>query len=373
MYADSPASPQAPTDRAGRFTEYIVDGFLAIRLRHSTLFRDMTRQIRASQTLSLKYHYVGTWMTEYWVEVCNDPDYGHEAIMKLVANDTLNMIKKAGPTSKALNVVSLGTGNGKIDVILLETLRYLFEVHFYHLIDISIDLLQLAVDVLVTYQLHKRKTTLAELRLKAIVGDFEDNLDDLKPFIDRSNPVLFTLLGYTLGNSDEEKTMLALHRAMGPSDLLLVDARLHEGGPSVQAGSLTPAQKEAMERPYSSTAVKRFAFGPVEVASKFQCNPDRFNFERSIRVGAEGPVPASINLFISCSGLCEDDAFRRWFLDDMDQGLARNMGHDALKLARVTYYDDASLAAWFEAKGFTIADRATRNDTGMFLLKKAET
>lgn len=81
---------------------------------------------------------------------------------------------------------------------------------------------------------------------------------------------LYTLLGFTLGNSSELALMQSLSAGTRPGDYVLFDVRLHRYGVVDQRTfDVSDEGREALVAPYDTEALAAFAFSPVEEASDY--------------------------------------------------------------------------------------------------------
>lgn len=352
----------------GIFTGYAVDSALALDLSHTRLYEEMAHAIHQRQPLELKLHYVGARMAEYWMQVCEEGSYGHQYLATVTA-EAMPEILDAANLSGPVNFASLGPGDGKGDLALLAALQEAVDLEIYFLVDISIELLQFAVNAVRTADSLRRPER--DFGIKPILADFEENLRDLEPFLayDEGTPTFYALTGYTLGNAREEKVIEGLQRIMRDDDILMVDARLHGAGEIDHDDQISESMKDELKRPYSSEAVRRFAFGPVAVASDFAVRYDEVQIDHEFHVGRSSSVPHAINVHLNCSGLDRSEGFRSWV-----QGRSRLARFARvtrrLQLASVTYYDFESLGTWFDQKGFDVLWKQARADIGLFVLRR---
>jgi len=356
-------------EMGGLFTPYVIDSALALELSHSALYKDMADAIRKGDPLELKFHYVGTRMAEYWMEVCKEKDYGHDFLTTVTARAIEQIVTATGLEGK-INYASLGAGDGKADVIFLDQLQRHVDLDMYFPVDISLDLLQLAVAE--AMEAPSLRTDDRNFRMKPILADFERNLSSIEPFLTYDDtPNFYFLTGYTLGNSPENTVIEALHRIMRPKDLLLVDARLHDAGEITEDGHLSAELIERLKAPYSSSAVEQFAFGPVQVASDFSVSHEEIVFDHEIHVGRTTSVPHGVDVSLICTGLEESEGFRK---SPLGQNGSRfqlfRRAPRPLQLAAVTYYDFDALGKWFANKGFEVAWQQKEGDVGLYAMRR---
>jgi Histidine-specific methyltransferase, SAM-dependent len=350
----------------GLFTPYVIDSALALELSHSALFQEMADAIRKGDPLDLKFHYVGTRMAEYWMEVCKEDTYGHD-FLTAVTSRAIEPIVKAAELEGRINFASLGAGDGKADIVFLDKLQRHLDLDMYLPVDISLDLLQTAVAAVM--KAPSLRTDDRNFRMKPILADFERNLSSIEPFLTYdSTPNFDFLTGYTLGNAPEQTVIEALHRLMRPDDLLLVDARLHDAGEITDDRQLTKDLEARLKAPYSSPAVQKFAFGPVQIASDFAVSHEDIEFSHEIHVGRTTSVLHGVDVSLICKGLEKSDAFKKSPLGE-DGGWLQRFRPRPLQLAAVTYYDFDALGKWFANRGFKVVWQQKEGDVGLYAMR----
>jgi Predicted nucleotide-binding protein containing TIR-like domain/Histidine-specific methyltransferase, SAM-dependent len=370
IVADVDSDAQLPQDQlGGLYTEYVVDSALTLELSHASLYQDMADAIRQERPLPLKYHYVGSEMAKYWTQVCADNDYGHDLLTVATVRAIEEIIKAAGIETQRFNFVSLGPGDGRADIALLDRLQEYLDIDFFYLVDISLDLLQQSVAAVISSS--SVRTAERNFRMKAILADFEISLACVEPILNHDDtPAFYALTGYTLGNTKEDTVIEALHETMRDKDLLLVDARLHEAGTVTRDNDLSEVLKEELVQPYSSPAVRQFAFGPVQIASQFAINFQDVNFVYEVHVGRKTSVNAGINVSIKCAGLDKNKDFVSWLSARVGKPPRwRRPEQRPLELASVTYYDFETLQEWFVQRGFDVVWSQRLDAIGLFVLR----
>jgi hypothetical protein len=139
-----------------------------------------------------------------------------------------------------LSVVSLGSGQGDKDRILLKAFRQNGKKVSYLAVDTSRLLLELAVEGARSLRLSS----------KGLLADITKN--SLPRLVRKrtKGPRLFLLLGNTLGGFDPIRLSRRLKRFLEPGDYLLVDGEIYAGRKTL-AG-------------YDHPANRRFAWGPLK-------------------------------------------------------------------------------------------------------------
>jgi hypothetical protein len=163
------------------------------------------------------YYYLTEEGAEFWIKMSSDPRYKFQ-------NNSLALVRTFSQTfaqniSAPFDFISLGSGDGEKDRILLEAvIKRTEESIFYYPIDISDKLLVECVR-----NVFKGSLASSNIRTRAILGDFCD-LDVLRAvYEDRPIHNVFSILGNSLGNTDEAKILNALKDAMYPGDYLLLE------------------------------------------------------------------------------------------------------------------------------------------------------
>lgn len=315
------------------------------------VYGDLDQVVRSD----LYYHYSTPICAQRWLDVCEDPVYGHrdllERLNKAIPGLVQALEKECG-SGVPVQVISLGPGDGAVDEHLLLGLEQRFEVESYCGLDFSFDLLRRAA-----YRLSQANGLKAEFPIKMICGDFTD-LDSsglLGP--GGRGPSIFTLTGFTLGNYPEGDLLKSIGALMKDGDYLLLDARLHSLGSVAEKGVQGFDGKARLSGHYDLETVRRFVFGPVEVATMASADDVGIDFEVNRSLTS---VPNALNLTIFCSGLETN-------LRLTGEAVKR----ERLNLAVTTTYNHADLASWFSSEGFSTVWQETFQDVAFFLLRRS--
>ncbi len=353
------------------FMEFLVDAAFNRELTQTKLLEEAMGLVRNAKELDLKYHYVGWKMAENWNALTDDRIYGHAAHRRALSGQ-IGKMAEVLPKDVAFRYVSLGPGDGKTDVALLPALAEELTISSCFFVDVSIELLQVATNRVITDLIETGKFSPRHIR--AVLGDFEDNLQKLAPvlsgFGERS---FFSLSGFTVGNSEEQELLNSLAAGMQPGDVLLLDARLHGLG---EVRSISEEQKKTLLKPYDTPAMKKFAFGPVEDLCDYTVRleePDiEIEYVPQIAGTLERNVDNAINVYINASGMYTKSAFRK------KVGLHSILGtvnprekRKSLRLVTLTFYDFDSLARWIDRTGkFQVRWKTNLDRIGIFLLER---
>ncbi|EDN70743.1 conserved hypothetical protein [Beggiatoa sp. PS] len=137
-------------------------------------------------------------------------------------------LKQASLCSSAPVLVSLGSGTGDTDKIVVETLRTIHDVVTYIPVDLNLEFLLHATEVL----------SLDANIPFAVQTDFEANLflRDVLRTSSLNHPILFGLLGITFGNFDllESNFIKTIAATMHSGDFLMFDVAIGDGSSAAQ-------------------------------------------------------------------------------------------------------------------------------------------
>lgn len=175
----------------------------------------------------------------------------------------LELARTASPGT----LVSLGPGDARVDISIMKMLLSEDRTVRYIPVDISEPLLQRAIG---------KVSKFAKVPV-GIFGDFEDGLAFIYDHVRRNarGPVLYSLLGGTLGNfddSEEEDFLHQMRSIMGPHDRLLVGASLagdawsKDADPKCNVLALDPA----FRRFITYSVAKRLEISPSSVLEQFE-------------------------------------------------------------------------------------------------------
>lgn len=309
------------------------------------VYADLERAVRPD----LRYHYANPICAQRWLDVCDDPAYGHERLLgsiDAVLGDLVGALGADAPVT----VVSLGPGDGSVDERLLRGLAAGPGVECYCGIDFSFELLRRAV-----HRIATAEGIDGAFPIRAVCADFTDAQVRGIPEPREGAPRLFTLTGFTLGNYREAELVGSIGALMRAGDHLLLDARLHPFG-SVPADPSVLIERAGLCESYDLPTVRRFVFGPAEVATLATAEDVRIDIsvDRSVTV-----VPDAINLVIRCRGL------------HSSMRLTGTPVHrDRLDLAVTTRYRLVSLSTWLEAAGFEATWRSEAGDVAFLMLRR---
>jgi hypothetical protein len=300
----------------------------------------------------LFYHYSTPICAQRWLDVCEDPAYGHLELLDRmgVAVPDLAAALASDCGCTHLSLTSLGPGDGAMDERILRGLDQHFELESYCGLDFSFELLRTSVRRLASADGFRRP-----FPIHAICGDFTDLsvVDALRR--DPGATRLFTLTGFTFGNYPETELARNIRSLMHEGDYLLLDARLHDFGPLPEDMAGFRDRNGAAFGSYDRATVRRFAFGPVEVATTATAEDVHIDYEatRSLTTVANG-----LNLVIYSTGL-----------DTTMRLTGQQVRRDRLDLAVTTLYHLADLSPWLAEAGFEVVWHRSSGRVAFFLLK----
>lgn len=314
------------------------------------VYGDLERVVRPD----LYYHYSTPICAQRWLDVCEDPAYGHGALLGRVT-DLMPEVSAAlradsGGRSRAA-LCSLGSGDGSVDERILEGLAGAFEVVSYTGLDFSFELLRRCV-----HRIAYAPGLPEGMAVHAVCGDFTDLGSVTLPERPPDALRVFALTGFTFGNYAEERLLRDIGRLMTEGDYLLLDARLHALGPLAPDPGALGASGVGPAAHYDAGTVRRFVLGPVEVATTAVTSDVDISFEVS---RALTTVPNAVNLVIYCRGL---DATMRL--------TGERVRRDRLDLAVTTSYHLQDLASWLGDSGLTMVWQGRAGDVAFFLLRR---
>ena len=299
--------------------------------------------------IDLRHHFSGPLCAAYWIDLCRCREYGHYRLVGAIEHalpTLLAIIRDRLTLHSRLDIVSLGPGDGEVDIRVLDELRTGLDVASYRCVDFSLEMLEHVLRRL------KNSRTVEGLPLKVVCADFRG--------LDRSavlgdNMSLLLLTGYTIGNNDEARLLGDIAKWMRPGDLLLIDGRLR--GDGLSGETTMPEGLAQLVRCYDNDASNRFAFGPVEMVTTASCRDVTFDHRVERRVTT---VPGAVNIIVRCTGL---------------QARMRLTGalvaREHLDLASTTAYDFEALRRWLAESGLHLLFACRHEDTGVFVLQRA--
>lgn len=215
----NPVLERGTVDRVG----HVSDAALYFSRKRHGYKKDIRQFILQNEVIPSLYYYATEDGAELWLEMSSQPRYRFKSnsirLLRQNASQISDMVMSHLPGKREVDFISLGSGDGEKDRVLLDGLLHAHADLTYYPLDISDTLLVECVR-----NVQSRALDYAGgLKTKAIIGDFID-LEILRSvYEDRPSPNLFSLLGNTFGNTDEAEIMTALRDSMYPGDFVLVE------------------------------------------------------------------------------------------------------------------------------------------------------
>jgi hypothetical protein len=221
--------------------DMIADGALYVFHSRNSYAGELRQAVLNGEKVPAKVQFAQPDGGRHWLSLCRSTKYQYfinarTHLKENVGRLTQKIHDVAGTT--AIDLVSLGSGDGSKDDILLRSLTTKLADHeyiYYYPIDISDILLVDAVRYVSQHGLDRKR-----FRCKPVLGDFT-NLSSLQGIIShRPNTNLFSVLGNVIGSFDESDILASVAGAMEPGDFVLLESNI--GDPE---GSIALLQDDA--------------------------------------------------------------------------------------------------------------------------------
>lgn len=220
------------------------------------------------------YAYWGIGPTIAWFNASNDPTY---MVIKVGTEMFRRQWRSISPlvTDECVHLVSLGVGTGAKDGMFLETMRRANPSMLYIPVDMSAEMLRTGSRTAVRdahFPLDRSLGLQIDLSL-------DGNLEELKLFLDRlvgEEPVLYSLVGNTVANFDDDKEFLnGIARVLRPQDRMLVEFATTE--------NLSDEAVRAAEAEYRQTrGFVEFVASAVRYNTDLKIDLDQIRFTGSV-------------------------------------------------------------------------------------------
>lgn len=302
----------------------------------------------------LRHHYATPLGAQRWLDVCADPRYGHASLLEKVdrALPSLTDALRGEDTQDRLELTSLGPGDGSVDERILRGLACAFDIPSYCAVDSSLELLLRSLRRIV----HAEGLP-ASLAVHGVLGDIRAVTEMPHSAPGGPTPRLLVLTGFTLGNYPEMGLLSSVRALMEPGDHLLLDARLHAFGELPRDLSGFRASNGQIFGSYDLPSVRRFVFGPLEVATTAVVDDVTVDFDMTRSVTE---VPNALNLLIHCRDL-----------DTVVRLTGERIVRDRLDLAVTTLYDLPDLLTWLNQAGLSVTWHHADGDVAFILVRAA--
>ncbi len=315
---------------------------------------DIFRHLDRTRRPDLRFHYSGTLCAHRWLNVCSDPAYGHVDLLRrveFVLPALMRVLQNDLGRREAITFVSLGPGDGALDEAILRRVDHDARLNSYCALDFSFELLQIAVG-----RIARASGFRTAFPIHAVCADFTKLQNRLPNGLPEDERRLFSLTGFTLGNYPEVELLSGIRRLMRDGDFLFLDARLHRAGNEGAEPDPSRFDRTRLLRSYDLASVKRFVFGPLEVATHARAEDACFGYDL---VHLPGSIPTAVQVLIYCSGL--ETALRL-----SGQPIER----DRLDLAVTTLYDRSALISGMETMGFDVVWHQDVEGVALLLVRK---
>lgn len=316
--------------------------------------REVYANVDALVRPDLRHHYATPLGAQRWLDVCADPGYGHAALLEKVdrALPSLAGALNGNGAPDRLALTSLGPGDGSVDERILRGLGCAFEVSSYCAVDSSLELLLRSLRRIV----HAEGLP-SSMVVHGVLGDIRGVTDMPRASPDARAARLLVLTGFTLGNYPEGELLQGIRALMEPGDHLLLDARLHAFGPLPQDLSGFREADGRIFGSYDLPSVRRFVFGPLEVATTATVDDVTVDFEVTRSVTE---VPDALNLLIHCRDL-----------DTVVRLTGERIVRERLDLAVTTLYHLPELLTWLPGAGLEPIWHHADDDVAFFLVRRS--
>jgi Histidine-specific methyltransferase, SAM-dependent/Predicted nucleotide-binding protein containing TIR-like domain len=194
--------------------------------RHRYGYKEDIRQlVLAEKVIPSLYYYATEDGAEFWIKMSSNPHYRFKSnsmrLIKQVAQGVAEAIRDSVNGDGSVDLISLGSGDGQKDRLLLTALRGVIPSLTYYPLDIS--------DALIADCIKNIQSGYAGMKTKAIIGDFIDLQVLRSVYEDRPSPNIFSILGNTFGNTDEAQIIEALQNSMYSGDFVLIEINCDVG------------------------------------------------------------------------------------------------------------------------------------------------
>lgn len=215
--------------------ELIADGALHVFESRNGYGDELRKAVLKGQRVPAKFQFAQPDGGRHWLRLCRSPNYQYFNNAKAhLGRSRTRLAEKVHEAigTTAIDLVSMGSGDGSKDDLLLRALAAKLGDHeyvYYYPIDISDILLVETVRHMSQHGLDRKR-----FRCKPVLGDFT-NLHSLRGITDyRPNANMFSVLGNALGSFDESDIFASIAGAMEPGDLVLIESNVGEPDDSVE-------------------------------------------------------------------------------------------------------------------------------------------
>lgn len=207
----------------------LADGAIFVADKRYEYTDNIRRFLRSGEIVPSKYLYWTPLGSSHWLNLCRQQSYRYYRnslrLLRAHAGTIIDHITSSTGTA-SIDVVSVGSGDGVKDNLLLGRLSRALdpdEFAYYYPVDIS--------DTLIVEAIRNalgRGIPRSRFRVKGLLADFV-KLSQLQLFYEeRPANNLFSVLGNTVGNADEDELMGAVADAMLDGDFVLMEFNIGE-------------------------------------------------------------------------------------------------------------------------------------------------
>lgn len=201
-------------------------------IKERELLEKLVRSVEETHRIDQSYLYWEASAAYRWRKVCEDPAYTlHQVSKSLVGRKIKDMIKTIvkDTNHRVFDFVNLGTGGGRKDNIIIESLLEAGRGKRMRYIPMDKSYSMLSDAIAWVLPLITERSARTNWEVIAILGDIL-KIERYKPIIYRGeNPKLYGLLGSMIGNFDEIRVLSRIKSIMQDNDILMMGADLIGG------------------------------------------------------------------------------------------------------------------------------------------------
>lgn len=208
-------------------TEYInilADAALFVGDHRHEYSKELTRRLKSKEIVPMKYLYRTEQASNHWLSICKKESYrfykNSLSLLRAKSSDIVSAIIGCIGENE-VDLISLGSGNGEKDNILIrEFIKRLKddEYIYYYPVDISDTLIEEALKNSTGKGINKNR-----IKTKALLADFNQLSDLKRVYEERPAKNVFSVLGNTIGNSDEAELISSIADSMLAGDVVMIE------------------------------------------------------------------------------------------------------------------------------------------------------
>lgn len=284
-----------------RFTDIIVDSAFQTTDRKG-LSQEIQQAVNSNRVFPTKLFYATEEGAAAWLELTGSNEYdffgSSISFLRKHSNEISTNINNA-MGNLTPDIISLGSGDGKKDAILLEEFQKTLPNHrekekiTYFPIDFSY--------YLITETINKISKTIPsdKYRIKPIVGDMID-LHSFKCIYNHyENPNLFMILGNTIGNNDERQILDTLKCATSPGHMILIEVNTNIKGIEDTAKNDFIGTKSNLKHIFAPLSLLEYEYKEENFSSKLSNSlsscPGAKSIETYYKINNQKNIRISVN------------------------------------------------------------------------------